>query len=66
MSDLENTLSIDSFVRVHRSFIVNLDEVYEIERKNKDILLKVQTSKPITIPVGRNQQVQVKQHLNLN
>lgn len=66
MSDLENTLSINSFIRVHRSFIVNLDEVYEIERKNKDILLKVQTSKPIAIPVGRSQQVHVKQHLNLS
>tara|TARA_R110002111_G_scaffold167357_1_gene233299 strand:+ start:98 stop:817 length:720 start_codon:yes stop_codon:yes gene_type:complete len=66
MSDLESTLSIDSFVRVHRSFIVNLDEVYEIERKNKDILLKVHTNKPVAIPVGRNQQMQVKQHLNLS
>lgn len=66
MSDLDNTLSIDSFIRVHRSFIVNLDSVYEIERKNKDILLKVQASEATTIPVGRNQQALVKQYLNLN
>ncbi|MBO1256160.1 LytTR family transcriptional regulator [Alteromonas sp. 5E99-2] len=65
MSDLEGTLDIDSFTRVHRSFIVNLDEVNEIERKNKDILLKVKTNKELTIPVGRNQQALVKQYLNL-
>ncbi len=65
MSDLEGTLDIESFTRVHRSFIVNLDEVNEIERKNKDILLKVKTNKELTIPVGRNQQALVKQYLNL-
>lgn len=66
LSDLETTLFMDSFKRVHRSFIVNLKEVYEIEKKDKDFLLKVVAKESATIPVGRNNHSLVKQYFNLN
>jgi len=64
ISDLSNSLFLDDFKRVHRSFIVNLKEVGEIEKKEKDLSLKV-NHREDAIPVSRNYQAMVKEYFNL-
>lgn len=65
ISDLSQSLFQDEFKRVHRSFMVNLKEVEEIERKEKELLLKVNSLEQ-SIPVSRNYQSMVKDYFNLS
>ncbi len=65
ISDLSQSLYQDEFKRVHRSFMVNLKEVEEIERKEKELLLKVNCLNQ-SIPVSRNYQSMVKDYFNLS
>ncbi|WP_086929376.1 PAS domain-containing transcriptional regulator [Agarilytica rhodophyticola] len=65
LSDLGNTLFINSFKRVHRSFIVDLDKVCEIVKKDKGLSLNMSTEKEISIPVGGSYHFLIKQHFNL-
>lgn len=64
LSDLEGSLFIDSFKRVHRSFIVDLEKVFEILRKDKGLFLKVKQE--TSIPVGGNYHAAIKQAFNLS
>jgi hypothetical protein len=64
ISDLSTSLFLDDFKRVHRSYIVNLKEVGEIEKKEKDLSLKVNHHEQ-AIPVSRNYQSMVKEYFNL-
>ncbi|MGS2723085.1 LytR/AlgR family response regulator transcription factor [Porticoccus sp. GXU_MW_L64] len=65
LADLGNTLFIESFKRVHRSYIVDLEKVTEIARKEKDFVLYLNGTKEVQIPVGRSHRDEVKNHFNL-
>ena len=66
LSDLTKTLSIKSFYRVHRSYIINLEEVNEIERNDKNLLLKAGENSALVIPVSKNNQPFIKQYFNIS
>ena len=51
MKSLENKLSTDHFIRVHRSYIVNIDKIQSIMGNMLEILEKGQLKH---IPVGKN------------
>ena len=65
LSDLESALFIDSFRRVHRSYIVNLDKVREIERGEKRMTLKPDSDSTVSVPVSKNHQAFIKEYFNL-
>ena len=51
MKSLENKLSTDHFIRVHRSFIVNIDKIQSIMGNMLEVMEKGQIKH---IPVGKN------------
>lgn len=52
LSDLEDKLKDDRFVRVHRSFIINRSYIDQISRSNNQSLIKIKHYEH-TIPIGR-------------
>lgn len=66
LADLEGTLGFDSFQRIHRSYIVNLDKVIEIEKQEKKLFLKMDITQKNIIPVSRNYQDYIKSFFNLS
>ncbi len=60
MKHMESKLPSKRFVRVHRSFIVNLGKVKTVEENTLYM-----TTKGLTIPIGRLYKEQLMQRLNL-
>jgi len=60
MKDIVNKLSVDQFIRVHRSFIVRIDKIAAIEYPN----LHLEKDKK-TVPIGGSFKEQLMQKLNL-
>jgi hypothetical protein len=53
IGDLESRLDPQLFLRVHRSYIVNLAQVDEIVRDDGHMVLRMMGSTPVDIPVSR-------------
>lgn len=65
LSFLEKSLSSLGFLRVHRSFLVNLDQVEEIERRSSGTLELTLNGICDKIPVSRRRAVQLKTALGI-
>lgn len=64
MSFFERTLDSSQFIRIHRSYLINLSEVYKIELKEKDsyvVLLK----SDIWLPVSKTGYLKLKAALGI-
>ncbi|MBI3526220.1 MAG: LytTR family transcriptional regulator [Betaproteobacteria bacterium] len=65
LSDLEERLNPEIFFRVHRSHIVNLNYVVEIERADDNVLVIMDDKGRTHVPVSRNRVPQFKELLGL-
>ena len=64
MSFFENSLELAQFIRVHRSYIINLNQVSKIELKEKEnyvVLLK----SGLWLPVSKNGYMKLKASLGI-
>jgi len=64
MSFFERTLDASQFIRIHRSYLINLSQVYKIELKEKDsyvVLLK----SDIWLPVSKTGYIKLKAALGI-
>jgi hypothetical protein len=66
IGDLESRLDPNLFLRVHRSYIVNLSQVDEIVRDDGRITLRMMGSTPVEIPVARSSAAKLMEHLGLS
>jgi len=64
MSFFEQTLDSDQFIRIHRSYIINLAQVTKIELKEKDSYIVLLKS-DIWLPVSKTGYVKLKAALGL-
>ena len=66
ISVLEERLEADGFLRVHRSFLVNIDDVHNIEVKKPSGLIELTLERTDSaVPVSRRRAVEVKRRLGL-
>ena len=65
IGDLESRLDPHLFLRVHRSYIVNLSQVDEIVRDDGRMSLRMMGSTPVEIPVSRASAPKVLDQLGL-
>jgi diguanylate cyclase len=54
VSELEARLDPESFLRVHRSYIVNLQRATSYERRNDQAVILLEGSEPRAVPVSRS------------
>lgn len=66
IGDLESRLDPNLFLRVHRSYIVNLSQVDEIVRDDGRMTLRMMGSTPVEIPVSRSSAGKLMEHLGLS
>jgi DNA-binding LytR/AlgR family response regulator len=65
ISSLERRLAPQGFMRVHRSFLVNLDDVHDVEVSRSGLMeLKVERV-DASVPVSRRRASEVKARLGL-
>jgi DNA-binding LytR/AlgR family response regulator len=62
---LESRLDPNLFLRVHRSYIVNLSHVDEIVRDDGRMTLRMMSATPVEIPVSRASAPKLMEHLGL-
>jgi LytTR family transcriptional regulator, CO-responsive transcriptional regulator RcoM len=65
IGDIENRLDPEQFLRVHRSYIVNLAHVDEIVRDDGRMTLRMMGPTPMVIPVSRGSAPHLLQQLGL-
>jgi two-component system LytT family response regulator/two-component system response regulator LytT len=65
LGDLESRLSRDSFARVHRSYLVNLNKVREILRVNGSFVVVAGDRDETQIPVARRQVKQFREAVGI-
>lgn len=65
MGDLESRLDPQLFLRVHRSYIVNLSQVDEIVRDEGRMTLRMMGTTPVEIPVSRSSAPKLLDQLGL-
>ena len=65
MGDIESRLDPQLFLRVHRSYIVNLAHVDEIIRNDGRMTLRMMGSAPIEIPVSRTSAPKLLEQMGL-
>ena len=53
LSELESRLDPDTFLRVHRSHIVNLDYAKSLERRREQALIRLDAASAPSVPVSR-------------
>ena len=65
IGDIENRLDPQLFLRVHRSYIVNLSQVDEIVRDDGRMTLRMMGKTPVDIPVSRGSAPRLMEQLGL-
>jgi DNA-binding LytR/AlgR family response regulator len=65
MGDIESRLDPQLFLRVHRSYIVNLSHVDEIIRDDGRMTLRMMGPTPVDIPVSRGSAPKLLEHMGL-
>lgn len=65
ISSLERRLESDGFMRVHRSYLVNLDDVHDIEVSRTGSMELVLERVDASVPVSRRRATAVKERLGL-
>jgi len=65
LDDFSNNLSGNQFIRVHRSYIVNLFEIAMTEVINRQTYITLKSFNDLKLPVSRSQLANLKQRINL-
>ena len=65
ISSLERRLSSEGFIRVHRSYLVNLEDVHNVEIGSTGLMELRLDRVSSTVPVSRRRAAEVKSHLGL-
>lgn len=64
ISQLENSLPEIHFYRCHRSYLVNLNQIHEVEGNAQGLKLFFRQTADLSIPVSRNKIKELKNHLS--
>ena len=65
ISSLERRLAADGFMRVHRSYIVNVDDVHDIEVARGGLMELRLDRIDASVPVSRRRTAEVKARLGI-
>ena len=65
ISSLERRLASEGFIRVHRSYLVNLEDVHNVEIGSTGLMELRLDRVSSTVPVSRRRAAEVKSHLGL-
>ena len=65
ISSLERRLGSEGFIRVHRSYLVNLEDVHNVEIGSTGLMELRLDRVSSTVPVSRRRAAEVKSHLGL-
>ena len=65
ISSLERRLDSEGFIRVHRSYLVNLEDVHNVEIGSTGLMELRLDRVNSTVPVSRRRAAEVKSHLGL-